>query len=86
MYATLETKTHNIAPAVAGPPQMNASFWGNITKMLGNIIVSLQYLQPNQQQPGSTKTFHKVIIKNYNYHALADLMGYYNVFNTSDIP
>ena len=84
--STLGTKPQNIAPAVAGPPQMNAAFWGNTTKMLATSIVSLQYQHSNQHHPGSTQSFHKGSRDKYKYYALDSLMGYSNVFNTSDIP
>ena len=39
-----------------------------------------------QQQPGSTNSVHTGRRDNYNTYALAALMGYANVFNTSGIP
>ena len=41
--ATLGAKPHIISPAMAGPPQMTAEFWQDMTKMLGTSIVALQY-------------------------------------------
>ena len=64
--ATLGTNPHNIAPAVAGPPQMNADFWANMTKMIGTSIVSLQAQQPHQHHPGYTHIFQTGRRENYN--------------------
>ena len=86
MDAKLGTKPHNIDAYVAGPPQTNAAFWENLTKMLGTIIVALQNQQPHEQQLGSTNSFQKGRRDNYNGYELTALMGYDNVFNTSDIP
>ena len=84
--ATLGKKPLNIAPAAAGPPQMNAAFWESITKMLGTSIVALQDQHPQQHQPGPTQSVHIGRRDNYNDYVLVALMGYANIFNTSDIP
>ena len=65
---------------------MNVAFWADMTKVLGTIIVKLQAQQPQKHQPGSTHSIKKGGRENYNEYALAVLMGYANIFNTSDIP
>ena len=86
LYATLGGKPNIIAPAMAVPPQMTAEFWADTTKILGTIIVALQYQWPHQQYLGSTHSGQTNRIEKYDDCVLADLVGYSNVFNTSDIP
>ena len=70
---------------MAGPQQMNAVFWGNMINILGTSIVALPDQHPHQQQPVSTQSFQTGSRDNYNDYELAALMGYANVFNTSEI-
>ena len=65
---------------------MTAAFWQDITKILGTIVVSLQARQPQQKQSEVTQNGQTNRRYNYNEYALAALMGYTNVFNTSNIP
>ena len=71
---------------MADPPQMNAVFWADITKMLGTSIVLLQAQKPRKQHLGSTQRVQTLRRYNYNDYVLYALMDYANVFNTSDIP
>ena len=84
--ATLGTNPHNIAPVGVGPPLINEAFRTNMTKMLGTIIVTLQYQHPQQQHLGSTHSVHTGRREKYNNDALAAVMGYTNVFNTNGMP
>ena len=54
--------------------------------MLVTSIVVLSSQQPQQQQPGSTQLLQIGSRDNYYNYVMAALMGYTNVFNTSDIP
>ena len=84
--ATLGRNSQIIAPAMAGPPLINAAFRVDMTKMLGTSIVTLKVQQPQQQKTRSTQSVQTRRRDNYNDHVSAALMGYANVFNTSDIP
>ena len=86
MDSKLVSKPNIIAPVMAGRPQMTVAFLADMTKMLGTSIVALQDKQPQQHQMGSTHSGQKNMRENYNDYMLASIMGYVNVFNTSDIP
>ena len=86
LYATSGGKPNIIAPAMAVPPHMTAEFWADTTKILGTIIVALQAQWPHQQHLGSTHSGQTKRREKYDDCVLADLVGYSNVFNTSDIP
>ena len=86
MDSKLGAKPNIIAPVMAGPPHMTVAFLEDMTNMLGTSIVALQAQQPQQHQMGSTHSVQTNMREKYNDYILASLMGYVNVFNTSDIP
>ena len=87
MDDTLGTRpTRSVFTRRSGTSQIDQSFWGNLTKVMGNSMGAMIQAQQSQQQPTATPIAKVGHIELYSDWALAELMGYAQVYTEAGIP
>ena len=87
LNATLGTRpTISIVTRRSGTSQIDQSFWGNLTRVIGISIGEMLQSQQSQQQPTVTPIAQAGRRVFYRDWALAALMGYSQVYTESGIP
>ena len=70
----------------SGTSHIDQSFWENLTNVMGSSMGAMIQKQQSQQQPTATPIVQAGLMESYCDWALAELMGYSQVYTEAGIP